>query len=115
AASSLSLGPQGLDALDLPLSELPRMAVWQAGLTTSYGGTAILSGLAMIAGLIAFAARSARLARGFASAGLLGAGFALAFSGHASSAAPSVVNRPTVFLHAVCAAFWIGALLPLYA
>src|SRR5438067_5694700 len=69
----------------------------------------------MIAGLIAFAARSARLARGFVSAGLLGAGFALAFSGHASSAAPSVVNRPTVFLHAVCAAFWIGALLPLYA
>lgn len=113
-ASLVSLGLQGLDALDLPLSDLPRKSVWEAGLATSYGGTAILSVLAMITGLLALAAKSLRLARGFASVGLFGAGLALAFSGHASSAAPSMVDRPAVFVHAVCVAFWIGSLLPLY-
>jgi copper transport protein len=113
-AASLSIGLQGLDALDLPLSDLRGRAVWEAGLVTSYGGTAILCVFAMIAGLLAFAAKSVRSVRAFATVGLFAAGFALAFSGHASNAAPSLVNRPTVFLHAVCAAFWIGSLLPLY-
>src|SRR5262249_20823890 len=30
-------------------------------------------------------------------------------------AAPALVSRPAVFLHGVCVAFWIGALLPLWA
>jgi copper transport protein len=113
-AAWLSIGLQGLDALDLPLSELRGRAVWEAGLVTSYGGTVILCVFAMIAGLLAFAAKSVRSVRAFAMVGLFATGFALAFSGHASNAAPSLVNRPTVFLHAVCAAFWIGSLLPLY-
>jgi copper transport protein len=114
-ANLLSLGLQGLDALQLPLTELPREAAWETGLTTTYAGTAIVAALAMLAGLLAFAAKSVRLARGFAAVGLLGAGVALALSGHASNAAPTIVNRPAVFLHVVCAAFWIGALLPLFA
>ena len=113
-ASVLSLGLQGLDALNLPLAELPRKTVWETGLATSYGMTGLLAICAMVAGLLAFAAKSARLARGFASLGLLAAGFALAVSGHASGAAPGIVNRPAVFLHALCGALWIGALLPLY-
>src|SRR5262249_24997734 len=80
-ANLLSLGLQGLDALELPLSELPRKAAWETGLTTAYGRTAIVSALAMLAGLLAFAAKSVRLARGFAAVGLLGAGVALALSG----------------------------------
>src|SRR5262249_46192444 len=46
--------------------------------------------------------------------GVIGAGLALSLSGHASAAAPQLLNRPAVFLHAVCVAFWIGSLLPLY-
>ena len=46
-------------------------------------------------------------------AGLLGVGLALSLSGHASTAQPQWLSRPAVFLHAVCVAFWIGALLPL--
>ena len=46
---------------------------------------------------------------------LLGAGVALALSGHASNAAPQWLTRPSVFVHVVCVAFWVGALLPLIA
>src|SRR5207302_586425 len=44
---------------------------------------------------------------------LAGAGVALAASGHAGTAQPSFVTRPSVFLHAIAVAFWIGSLLPL--
>jgi copper transport protein len=39
----------------------------------------------------------------------------LALSGHASNAAPQLLTRPSVFVHVVCVAFWVGALLPLIA
>ena len=67
----------------------------------------------LFAGLFACLAESSRLARGLALLGLLGVGLALSLSGHASTAAPQFVSRPALFLHAVCVAFWIGALLPL--
>jgi copper transport protein len=54
------------------------------------------------------------LARGLAVAALLGAGAALALTGHASSAAPRLLARASVLLHAVCVAVWIGALVPLW-
>src|SRR5262249_3108100 len=60
------------------------------------------------------AARSASTARAFSLVGVIGAGLALSLSGHASAAAPQLLNRPAGFLHAVCVAFLIGSLFPLY-
>ncbi len=114
-AVPLSVGLQGLDALDLPLAGLREKVAWEAGLATSYGRTAIVAAFALFAGLFTFAAQSTRVARGLSLVGLLGVGFALALSGHASTADPQLVSRPAVFLHGVCVAFWIGALLPLFA
>ena len=110
-----SVALQGLDALDLPLSAWRERPVWEAGLATSYGLTAIAAACALFAGLFALAARSQRTGRGLSLGGVLGLALALALSGHASTAAPQFVNRPAVFLHAVCIAFWIGSLLPLFA
>jgi copper transport protein len=114
-AVPISVGLQGLDALDLPLAALPQKAVWETGLATSYGLTAIAAGFTLFAGIFTFAAKSQRVARALSLAGLLGVGLAFAMSGHASTAAPRFVNRPAVFLHGVCVAFWIGSLLPLVA
>jgi len=114
-ATLLSVGLQGLDALDLPLTGLMHAAAWQAGFGTSYGSTAIAAALASLAGLLTFTAGSVPMARGLALAGLLGVGLALSLSGHASTAAPQLLTRPSVFLHGVCVAFWIGALIPLAA
>jgi copper transport protein len=110
-----SVGLQGLDALDLPLATLRQRVVWETGLATSYGLTAIAAALALFAGIFALAAKSLPVARALSLAGLLGVGLAFALSGHASTAAPRFVNAPAVFLHGACVAFWIGSLLPLLA
>jgi copper transport protein len=115
AAALLSLGLQGLDALDLSLSELASAPapVWQAGLATAYGATAIAVECVLVAGLFAMAAESARMARVLALAALVGTGLALALSGHAGSVEPRWLTRTAVFVHGVCVALWIGALMPL--
>src|SRR5262249_56679145 len=80
----------------------------------SYGATAVVAALALLLAVFGCAAKSASTARAFSLVGVIGAGLALSLSGHASNAAPQLLNRPAVFLHSVCVAFWIGSLLPLY-
>ena len=111
----LSVGLQGLDALDLKLSALAQRLVWETGLETSYGMTAIAAMIALFAALFAFEAPALSLARRFSLFALIVAGVALALSGHASNAAPQWLTRPSVFVHVVCVTFWAGALLPLIA
>src|SRR5260370_8155827 len=110
---ALSIGLQGLDARDLPLSGLQHKLAWEAGLATSYGATAVTAALALLVAVFGSVAKSASAARALSLVGVIGAGLALSLSGHASTAAPQLLNRPAVFLHAVCVAFWIGSLLPL--
>jgi copper transport protein len=111
-ATPISLGMQGLDALDLPLSQLAQTEVWRAGWETAYGLTALTAEAAMLAALLALTA-PLRLARALTLVGLLGIGLALSLSGHAGTVAPRSLTRSAVFLHGVCVAFWIGALIPL--
>lgn len=113
-ATALSVGLQGLDALELPLKEIGRTAAWETGLATSYGLTAIVLAFALFAAVFSCAAPSATLSRVLALIALAGAGIALALSGHASNAEPRWLNRPAVFVHGVSMAFWVGALLPLW-
>ena len=114
AASALSIGLQGLDALDLPLSALSQPSVWTTGWSTSYGVTAAIAGASI---LIAFSALRYDFSIGkiLSALALLGVGAALAASGHASAARPQWVTRPAVFLHGVGIAFWAGSLAPLGA
>jgi copper transport protein len=114
-ALPLSLGLQGLDALDLPLASLSHRAVWEAGLETSFGLTVIVATFALFAGLLALAATAPFVRRLLSLAALVGAGAALALSGHASTIEPRLLSRSAVLVHALCVAFWIGSLLPLYA
>jgi copper transport protein len=111
-AAPLSVGLQGLDALDLPVSQLMQVEVWRAGWETAYGLTALTAECAMLAALLALAA-PVRLARALALVGLVGIGLALSLSGHAGTVEPRWLTRSAVFLHGVTVAFWIGALIPL--
>ncbi|PZR89164.1 MAG: copper resistance protein CopC [Stutzerimonas stutzeri] len=108
----VAFAAQGLDALALPLSGALEPAAWQAAAASSFGRTALVVGLALLVALIALRMpdQSGRLV---AILGWLGAGAALAASGHASAAEPQMLTRPAVFLHAVGMAGWAGALLPL--
>lgn len=111
-AAALSLGLQGLDALELPLSQLPLSSVWQTALGTSFSWTVAIALAALALGLVSLALprHAARVA---ALAGLAGVGAALAASGHASDADPQWLTRPMVFLHGAGIAIWTGALAPL--
>lgn len=112
-AAPLSVALQGLDALGLPLPSLKDLAVWESGLGTSYGNTALIAGIALFMGLSSLNRRRVRVARALSLLSLLGVGLSLAASGHASAASPQWLTRPAVFLHGVGIAFWIGSLLPL--
>ncbi len=113
AAAPLSVGLQGLDALDVPLSGLGQRIAWATGWGTSYGTTALIAAVALALGLLALALRRGPMAAVPALLALAATGLALAASGHASAAAPQTLTRPAVFVHAVCITVWAGALLPL--
>lgn len=118
AVTPLSVGLQGLDALDVRFAALAQMLTWETGLETSYGLTAIAIMFTLFGGLFAFEAAwrgNTGIARSLSLLALITAGLALALSGHASNAAPQWLTRPSVFVHVVCVAFWVGALLPLIA
>jgi len=113
AAVPLSVGLQGLDALEVPLGGIGRGIVWTTGWGTSYGTTAAVAALALASGVVALALRRGRISSLVALLALVAAGTALAASGHASAAAPQILTRPAVALHAIGIAVWAGALLPL--
>lgn len=112
AGAIVSLGFQGLDALDAPAGRIAEPFVWSAGLDTSYGRT-IAAALAALALAGCALGLKGLVARVVTTAALLLAGIALALSGHASAASPQWLMRPAVFLHAVAIAIWVGALAPL--
>lgn len=111
----LSAGLQGLDALGAPLGLIADPTMWSTGMATSYGWTVIGATAAMVAAGLSLAINARIPALIFASLALVGAGAALAASGHASAAAPQWLTRPAVFVHAVTIALWAGALIPLAA
>ncbi|MET0430655.1 MAG: copper resistance D family protein, partial [Microvirga sp.] len=108
-AAVVLVGLQGLDALGEELAALLTPRPWQAGIASPFGLTAVA---ALIALLCAWLAQR-RLARFPALVGLLGAGLALTLSGHAGTAAPQWLTRPSVFIHGMAAAYWVGGLVPL--
>ncbi len=112
-AALVSLPLQGLDALAAPLSEAWRPTVWAEGFGTSWGSTVALAIVTLIAGFAGLRFRNRAMARLLAVLAIIGIGLAFAASGHASTAAPRLLTAPSVFIHAVCITFWIGALLPL--
>jgi copper transport protein len=114
-AAPLSIGLQGLDAFAVSFTGLTARRVWETGLATSYGPTAIAAAFALFAGLFSIVAQGTQIARGLSAAAMLGGAAALALGGHASVAEPQWLTRPAVFIHVVGAAVWAGALLPLAA
>jgi copper transport protein len=113
AGAIASLGLQGIDLLGLPLGGIFTIAPWKVALGTSLGPSLLLAIAAMLVARLAWRSPSMTIAWGLTALAMVGAGSALAASGHASAASPQWLTRPSVFIHGVGVAYWVGALAPL--
>jgi copper transport protein len=111
----VSLGLQGLDLLNLPLSGLMSFAPWKSALGTSLGPSLLIAIASMLTARVAWQSPTMTIAWRLTAASMAGVGLSLAISGHAATAPPEWVTGPAVFVHGVAVAFWIGALAPLLA
>ena len=109
----ISLGLQGLDVLDLPLSAITAPATWRAGFDTSLGPALLIAIVSMAIAWLAWRSATMSIAWVLTSVAMLGVGLALAASGHAATASPQWLTRPSLVLHGICVAYWAGALAPL--
>jgi copper transport protein len=113
-AGFLAIGVEG--AL-LTLAPMPAGLVepeaWSAGWDSAPGRSVVVSllGLALLA--LTLRRRGTEPSRSLLVAGSLVAVSGLAFTGHAATAAPRQLAAPTVVLHGLVAAVWIGGLWPL--
>jgi copper transport protein len=107
-----AVGLQGVDALAVSFAGLGEARVWLTSLKTSFGITAVLASLALLLGLVSVRMEG-KAARVLSAAAVLGAGSALAASGHASTAPPQWLTRPALFVHVMGVSIWAGALVPL--
>ncbi|EKU31636.1 MULTISPECIES: copper resistance CopC/CopD family protein [Alcaligenes] len=109
----LNLGLVGVDALDLPLSALFSTSAWKTAASTSMGLAVPLGWVALACAALSWNARNATSKKWLAALALILLGASLASSGHASTADPVWLSRPSVWLHVVALTLWIGSFLPL--
>ena len=110
-----SLGLQGLDLLNLPLAGIVTSASWTSALATSLGPSLLIAIVVMAIAWYAWKSPRILISRALNTLAIVGVGLSLAASGHAATAPPQWLTRPSLFLHGVVAAYWIGALAPLTA
>jgi copper transport protein len=108
-----SLGLQVIDLLNLPLYALATPAPWASALGTSLGPSLLIAIAAMVTARIAWRSPTMTVAWVLTAASMLGVGFSLATSGHAATASPDWLAVPSLFVHGIAIAYWVGALAPL--
>lgn len=111
AFSVLSVGLGGAAMVGGGADVLFFAATWRFGWSSSIGVSALLGVPAMLVLMTGFV-RANRMA--LATGAVVGIGSFLV-TGHAATATPAGLMIPAVALHLVCAAYWLGALLPLFA
>ena len=90
-------------------------ALWTSAFATSLGPSLLIAIGAMVVAFYAWKSPSILIAWVLTTSAMAGVGLSLAASGHAATASPQWVTRPSLFLHGVAVAYWIGALAPLAA
>src|SRR5256886_970704 len=110
-----SLGLQGLDLLNLPLGGIVTSAPWASALATSLGPSLLIAIVVMAIAGYAWKSPSILMTWMSSTLAITGVGLSLAASGHAATASPQWLTRPSLFLHGIAVAYWIGALVPLAA
>ncbi|MGY4312634.1 copper resistance CopC/CopD family protein [Bradyrhizobium sp. JR3.5] len=108
-----SLGLQGVDLLNLPITGVLTWAAWASAAGTSLFPALLLAIVAMLIAAIAWRSPSFSAAWIRTAVAMICVGLSLSVSGHAATASPQWLTRTALFIHGVGLAFWMGALAPL--
>lgn len=109
ASLLVRLGVAGLELAGLPLAAIVTARPWLVVLNGSLAPATALAALGLV--LAGAAIRHGRGTLPVAGAGTIAVAFAL--TGHAAAAEPRWLIAPALAVHAACAAFWLGAFIPL--
>ena len=109
AALALRLGTAGLELGGLPVVALASTQPWALAAGTTLGPAVALAAIGLV-GL----PLGQRLPVGCRLAAAMAVVGSFALTGHAASAEPRWLTVPAVAVHVLCAAFWVGSLLPLW-
>jgi copper transport protein len=109
----LSVGLQGLDLQNLPLADMVAPAPWRSTFATSLGPSLLIAIATMAIARLAWRDPGGLFSPMLMALAMLGVGLSLATTGHAATASPQWLTRPSVFLHGIGVAYWVGALAPL--
>jgi copper transport protein len=102
------LAVAGLDLGGLPLRSLLTARPWAIAAGTSLGPASAMAGLGLVAIMAGY-----RLPRWALALGSVAVAASFALTGHAASAEPRLLTGAALWVHVLCAAFWLGSLLPL--
>ncbi|MGY3589163.1 copper transport protein [Bradyrhizobium sp. USDA 4341] len=108
-----SLGLQGVDLLNLPITGVLTWAAWASAAGTSLFPALLLAIAAMLIAATAWRSPSFSAAWIRTAVAMICVGLSLSVSGHAATASPQWLTRTALFIHGVGLAFWMGALGPL--
>ncbi|UFX41965.1 CopD family protein [Bradyrhizobium sp. 41S5] len=108
-----SLGLQGVDLLNLPITGVLTWAAWASAAGTSLFPALLLAIVSMLIAAIGWRSPSFSAALIGTAVAMICVGLSLSVSGHAATASPQWLTRTALFIHGVGLAFWIGALAPL--
>lgn len=113
ASAVVSLGLQGVDLLNLPLTGILTWAAWASAAGTSLFPALLLAIAAMLIAALAWRSPSFGAAFVRTAIAMICVGLSFAVSGHAATASPQWLTRTALFIHGIGLAFWMGALAPL--
>ncbi|MGH6897179.1 MAG: copper resistance CopC/CopD family protein, partial [Geminicoccaceae bacterium] len=112
AACLVMLGATGGALYGGPAGALLSLEPWRIALASPVAASVALAVPGL--GILVLAARRALRHEWLVLlAGALPVAASFAVSGHAATAGPGWITLPTLMLHALCAAYWVGALAPL--
>ncbi|MCB2109293.1 MAG: copper resistance protein CopC [Rhodobacteraceae bacterium] len=110
----LSIGLGGAEMVMGSGGALFSLDTWARGSASTLTPSAAIGIPSMVVLIWAFAAGAERPKLGALAVGTAGAIGSFLVTGHAATAPPVWVMAPMVGVHLVCAAFWLGALYPLF-
>jgi copper transport protein len=112
-AALLGIGIEGALLADAPGSGFLSAGLWTLGESTSLGLSLTIAAIALVALILAFEAAGGRMLF-LAPPAALSALASLALTGHALTAGPLWLTASILLIHVLLAAFWLGALGPLW-